>query len=75
MSDKKFAVAARTVANLRSLDNPDGYTRGEAQRRRCLAVLNAVSVPLGESPAKGEWSQTSIQRCREALMNARAEIE
>ena len=47
----------------------------EAPDAECIAVLNAVSVPLGESPAKGEWSQTSIQRCREALMNARAEIE
>lgn len=45
----------------------------EPSDAECIAVLNAVTVPLGEPPATEEWFQASIQRCRTALMNARQE--
>lgn len=57
-------------------------TRHNAQVRRdalqeepsdaeCIAVLNAVSVPLGDPPAKGDWAMGAIRRCRDALLAAR----
>lgn len=40
---------------------------------QCVAILNAVSVPLGDPPMKGEWLPAAINRCREALLAARQE--
>lgn len=37
----------------------------------CVAVLNGLSVPLGEPPAKEFWSMAAIRRCRDVLMTAR----
>ena len=38
----------------------------------CIAVLNAVTTPLGEKPKYTVWFPAAIQRCREAMMSARA---
>ena len=38
----------------------------------CIAILNAVTVPLGEGPGDGVWFRAAIRRCREAMMSARA---
>lgn len=38
----------------------------------CIAVLNAVTTPFGEKPRKTEWAPAAIQRCREAMVSARA---
>ena len=38
----------------------------------CIAVLNAVTTPLGEKPKYTVWFPAAIRRCREAMMSARA---
>lgn len=43
----------------------------EPSDAECIAVLNAVSVPLGDPPAKGDWAMGAIRRCRDALLAAR----
>lgn len=93
MSANTFKTAAKTVANLRSLDKSDGYTASEARKEfttgaewgrvwtlrakpsdaECIAILNAVSVPLGKPPQDREWEPAAIDRCREALLTAREE--
>lgn len=45
----------------------------EPSDAECIAVLNVVSVPFGEPPATGDWTQAAIRRCRDALMAARQE--
>lgn len=49
--------------------------REEPSDAECIAILNAVSVPLGEPPAEGGWAKAAIRRCREALMAARMEAQ
>lgn len=44
----------------------------EPSDAECVAVLNAVTTPLGEKPKDAEWFPAAIQRCREAMMSARA---
>lgn len=43
----------------------------EPSDAECIAVLNVVSVPLGDPPAKGDWAMGAIRRCRDALLAAR----
>ena len=38
----------------------------------CIAVLNAVTAAFGERPRSTEWASFAIQRCREAMVSARA---
>lgn len=37
----------------------------------CIAILNAVTTPFGEKVQNHEWAYAGIQRCREAIMDAR----
>ena len=37
----------------------------------CIAILNAVTTPFGEKVQTHEWAYAGIQRCREAIMEAR----
>lgn len=43
----------------------------EPSDAECIAILNAVTVPLGDPPAEGDWAPGAIRRCREALIVAR----
>lgn len=45
----------------------------EPSDAECIAILNAVTVPLNEPPKDGQWVPASIERCREAIMTARQE--
>ena len=38
----------------------------------CIEVLTSVTTPFGEKPGKVEWAPAAIQRCREAMVRARA---
>ena len=50
----------------------DHLAAQEPTDAECIAVLNAVTTPLGEEPKDGEWFPGAIRRCREAMMSARA---
>ena len=50
----------------------DHLAAQEPTDAECIAVLNAVTTPFGEKPEKTEWAPAAIQRCREAMVSARA---
>lgn len=48
-------------------------TDAQMREQWVQSMLNAVSVPVGEPSAKGDWTQATIRRCRDALIAARRE--
>lgn len=57
---------------------PVGFENGAQWQREqeptdaeCIAILNAVTTPFGEKVQNHEWAYAGIQRCREAIMDAR----
>lgn len=50
----------------------DHLAAQEPTDAECIAVLDAVTAPIGEEPMRGEWARGAINRCRRALVAARA---
>ena len=67
----------------RRMDRRIGFTMGAAWARthlaaqeptdeECIYILSIVCSPFGEEDKKSEWAPAAIQRCREAVVRARA---
>ena len=44
----------------------------EPTDEECIYILSIVCSPFGEEDKKSEWAPAAIQRCREAMVRARA---
>ena len=69
----------------RRMDRRIGFTMGAAWARthlaaqeptdeECIYILSIVCSPFGEEDKKSEWAPAAIQRCREAVVRARAAL-
>ena len=50
----------------------DHLAAQEPTDEECIYILSIVCSPFGEEDKKSEWAPAGIQRCREAMVRARA---